>query len=87
LRWFLAAAQRIRQAVPGVRFAVGALRERHAEMAREIVERHEMASRAGTRLPLEIYVGKTPELMSSAACAMACSGSVSLSCCTTPCRR
>ncbi len=78
LRWFLAAAERIRAAVPGVRFAVGALRERHAELSREIVEKHELARRAGTRLPLEIYVGKTPELMSAAACAMACSGSVSL---------
>ena len=47
-------------------------------MAREIVEKHERVRREGTRLPLEIYVGKTPELMHAATCAMACSGSVSL---------
>ena len=41
LPWFLAAAERIRQATPGVRFAVGALREKHGEMSRAIVERHE----------------------------------------------
>ena len=78
LRWFLAAAERIRRAVPGVRFAVGALREQHAALSRAIVERHETARRDGGPLPLEIYVGKTAELMHSAACAMACSGWVSL---------
>ena len=115
LPWFLAAAERIRQATPGVRFAVGALREKHGEMSRAIVERHERGKKEEGRggevdqealtpgtaeggcsrrergpapptlsrrergpLPLEIHVGKTPELMHSAACAMACSGSVSL---------
>jgi lipid-A-disaccharide synthase len=60
----------IRQEAPDVRFAVAAFKPYQAEMAREMIEE------AG--LPIEICVGKTPELMRVADCAMSVSGSVSL---------
>jgi lipid-A-disaccharide synthase len=70
LRWLLKAAQRIRHAVPDVRFAVAALKEEHAEMvARDA---------AKLDLPLEIHVGRTPELIHAADCCLTKSGSVSL---------
>ncbi|MGA2065283.1 MAG: hypothetical protein ABSG86_09945 [Thermoguttaceae bacterium] len=118
---FLRAAERIRQAVPGVRFAVAAFKPQHAETVRKIVgsgrwavgsgqvsgvrcqvsgggERgaggggqgtggevsgfptaHSFPPTAHRPLPtLEVHVGRTPELMHLADCAMACSGSVSL---------
>jgi lipid-A-disaccharide synthase len=70
LRWLLKAAERIRQAVPGVRFAVAAFKPAYAEM----VSRE--AAAAG--IDLEIHTGKTPELIHAADCCLAVSGSVSL---------
>jgi lipid-A-disaccharide synthase len=70
LRWFLKAAALIRQQVPDARFALAAFKPQQAEIARPIVE--------ATGLPVEICVGKTPELMRLADCAMSVSGSVSL---------
>jgi len=68
--WFLKAAARVQQAVPGVRFAVAAFKPHQAEMARRQV--------AESGLPIDVYCGKTPELMRLADCCMAVSGSVSL---------
>jgi len=70
LSWFLKAAGLVRQEVPGVRFAMAPFRPHHAEMARR------EADAAG--LPVEIHVGKTPELIRLADCCMSVSGSVSL---------
>jgi len=70
LRWFLKAAALVRQAVPEVRFAIAAFKPHQAEHARRA------AAAAG--VPIDVHVGKTPELMSLADCCMACSGSVSL---------
>ena len=70
LKWFLKAAAIIRQKVPNVRFALAAFKPRQAELARPMVEQ--------SGLPIEICVGKTPELMRAANCAMSVSGSVSL---------
>jgi len=67
---FLKAAARVRQAVPEARFAIAAFRPHQAELARAMVE--------AAGLPVEIHVGRTPELMHLAECCMACSGSVSL---------
>jgi lipid-A-disaccharide synthase len=67
---FLKAARRIYDRVPTVRFAVAAYKPAHAEWLR--------AEIAGVHLPIEIYIGKTPELIHAADCAMAVSGSVSL---------
>ncbi|NUQ61466.1 MAG: lipid-A-disaccharide synthase [Pirellulales bacterium] len=70
LATLLKAARRIQAAVPGVCFAIAAFKPRHAEMAQCEV------STSG--LPVQIHVGKTPELMQLADCCMAVSGSVSL---------
>ena len=70
LRWFLRAAGMIREKVPQVRFAIACFKPPHAEIAgREA---------AAVGLAAEVHVGKTPELMHLADCAMAVSGSVSL---------
>lgn len=53
-----------------VRFAFAAVSERHAEWIREQV--------AESGLPIEVHVGKTPELIRMAYACIACSGSVSL---------
>ena len=70
LRWFLAAAARVRDEVPGVRFAMAAFESHQAEYARNEV--------AASGLPIEVFVGKTPELMRLADCCMSVSGSVSI---------
>ncbi len=70
LRFFLRAADLVRQAVPEVRFAVAAFKPHQAEIARKAA--------AATDLPLEVHCGRTPELIRLADCAMAVSGSVSL---------
>ena len=70
LRWFLRAAATIRRAVPEARFALACFKPHQAEIARRAVD--------SSGLPAEICVGKTPELMRLADCAMSVSGSVSL---------
>lgn len=70
LQWFLKAAALVRAEVPEVRFAVAAFKPHQAELARRQV--------AASGLPIEVHVGKTPELMRLADCCMAVSGSVSL---------
>ena len=70
LRWFLKAAAKIRQCVPDARFAIAAFRPKHAETARDMA--------ASSHLPVDIFVGRTGELIHMADCCMACSGSVSL---------
>lgn len=69
-RWFLKAAGQVHRQVPGVRFAVAAFRQKQAEMVRRQV--------ADSGLPIEVHVGRTPELIHAADCCMAVSGSVSL---------
>jgi len=87
LRWFLKAAARIREQVPQARFAVAAFKPQQAELARREVAATRRwgvsadaipAHRAVPGLPIEVFVGKTPELISLADCCMAVSGSVSL---------
>jgi lipid-A-disaccharide synthase len=56
--------------VPGVRFAIASYSERQAEMARSMA----VASFCNA----EVFVHRTPELISAATCCLACSGSVSL---------
>ncbi|BBO35431.1 lipid-A-disaccharide synthase [Lacipirellula parvula] len=67
---FLKAARLIAEQVPDARFAVAAFKESQAETIRKFV------AEAGVKA--EVYVGRTPELIHSAACCLACSGSVSL---------
>jgi len=70
LPWFLKAAALVRAAVPGVRFAIAAFKPHQAEIARK--------QAAASGLAIEVYAGKTPELVRLADCCMAASGSVSL---------
>jgi len=70
LHWLLKSAQRVHQKCPRARFAIAAYNDKLAKIATEMVRE--------TDLPVEIRVGKTPELMKLATCCMACSGSVSL---------
>ncbi len=70
LKWFLKAAALVEKRVPGVRFAVAAFKPHQAELARGLI--------AETKLPIEVYVRRTAELISASMCCMACSGSVSL---------
>lgn len=66
----LKAAAQVRREVRDVRVAVASYNERQAAMARELI--------AAGPVPAEVYVGRTPELISAAECCLACSGSVSL---------
>ena len=69
-RWFLRAAEVVHAELPETRFAVAAFNEKQAELVREKIGR--------TQLPIDVFVGRTPELIHLAECCMACSGSVSL---------
>lgn len=70
LAWFLKAAAIVRRQAPEARFAVAAFKPSHAELAR--------SAAAASGLPVDVHVGRTPELIRLANCCMACSGSVSL---------
>ncbi len=72
LRWFIKAANEVHRTMPDTRFAIAAFKVEHAEMAAAAIEG------MGASFPVEIHVGRTPELISVAHCAMAVSGSVSL---------
>ncbi len=74
LRWFLRAAQRVRQQVPDARFALAAFKQQHVELAGRIIAEANLPP----DFPLEIHVKRTPELIHLAECCMAVSGSVSL---------
>lgn len=66
----LEAAAQVRQAVPESRFLVAAFKESHAAAIRHAL--------AGTGLPVEVHVGRTPEIIRAGDVAMAVSGSVGL---------
>jgi lipid-A-disaccharide synthase len=66
----LLAAEKTHAQVPGVRFAIAAFNERLAEIARAAV--------SNCKAPVEVHVGRTPELIHLSHCCTACSGSVSL---------
>jgi lipid-A-disaccharide synthase len=66
----LRAARRIAKEQPDVRFLVAAFNEHQAAMARREVERWGM--------PVEVFVGRTPEIIELSECCIAVSGSVSL---------
>jgi lipid-A-disaccharide synthase len=70
LGYFLKAARIVHLRVPNVRFAVASFKESQAAMARAAV--------AGSGLPIEVHLRRTPEIIEAADCAMAVSGSVSL---------
>jgi len=67
---FLQAAKRIQQQVPNTRFAIAVYKSEQLPLVNELVDR--------SGLTVEIYVNRTAELIHSARCCLACSGSVSL---------
>ncbi|MCC9605992.1 lipid-A-disaccharide synthase [Blastopirellula sp. JC732] len=67
---FLETAKKIADQVPDVRFAVAAYNENQAAYAFERI--------IASGLDIEVQVDRTPELIHSAHCCLACSGSVSL---------
>ncbi len=69
----LAAAIQINASCPDTRFVVAAFSEAHAETIRGII-----AANCGSTLPVEIYSGRTPEIIELANACIAVSGSVSL---------
>jgi lipid-A-disaccharide synthase len=66
----LAAAERIVAARPGTRFLVAAFKEKQAALVRGML--------AGRSLPVEVHVGRTPEIIELCQCCVAVSGSVGL---------
>lgn len=70
VREMLRAARLIHRARPDTRFLVAAFNESQADMARGV------AARAG--IPVDVHVGRTPEIIALAECCVAVSGSVSL---------
>jgi lipid-A-disaccharide synthase len=66
----LRAARRVHAALPDTRFLVAAFNEHQAETARKEVARW--------RMPVEVHVGRTPEVIELSECCVAVSGSVSL---------
>jgi lipid-A-disaccharide synthase len=70
LAYFLKAAEIVHARVPNARFAIASFKHSQAEMARRAI--------GGRKLPVEVHVGRTPEIIEAADCAMAVSGSVSL---------
>ena len=67
---FIKAVENVSRELPNTRFALAAYNEELAEMAREQI--------SNAAAPIDVYVGRTSELMQAAECCMACSGSVSL---------
>jgi lipid-A-disaccharide synthase len=70
LKMQLHAAAIILSRFPETRFVLGAFRPKQAQLAREMI--------AASGLPVELFIKRTPELMSIADCCLAVSGSVSL---------
>lgn len=68
----LRAARKLANKRPDVRFVMACLRERHRDLAREVMEKEAID------VPVELHVGKTAELIRLADAAWAVSGSVGL---------
>lgn len=66
----VASAQRIVQQVPDCRFLVAGFKEQHRPLFEQTL--------AGAKLPVDLCIGKTPEIIQLAESAIAVSGSVSL---------
>jgi len=67
---FLKVAELIHEKHPQVKFAIASLNDAQAQMARDMASQFD--------LPLQIYVGRTTELIALSHSCLACSGSVSL---------
>ena len=70
LSWLLKAASLVRESVPDVRFAIASYKPHQAELARQML--------ASSDLPVEIHVGRTPELIRAAAWRADCASPVAV---------
>lgn len=70
----LAAAKKIQEKIPSVRFAVAAFKPKHAEMIQRVIDDETFDEK---KSPI-IYLKRTAELIEAATCCLAVSGSVSL---------
>jgi lipid-A-disaccharide synthase len=68
--WLIETAEKVYRDCPDTKFAIASFNEKQAALAQEALE--------GKELPINVFVGRTPELIKAAHCCMACSGSVSL---------
>ena len=68
----LRAAAQLKETIPGARFLVASLHDRHKAMVEAII------AETGCKVPLEVFSGRTPEIIELADVAWAVSGSVSL---------
>jgi lipid-A-disaccharide synthase len=76
---FLKAAAKISERVPQVRVAAAAFKGSQGELVRQLAAEAASPSGKTRRRPsVEVYVGRTQELIHAADCCLACSGSVSL---------
>ena len=64
--------ERVAAKYPHVQFLVACYKERHRERCRKMLEAH------GGSLPVELCVGRTPEIVEVSSCCVMVSGSVSL---------
>lgn len=63
-------ASLVQKEIPSASFAVAAFNDRHREWAQEMIQQR--------NADIPVFVKRTPELIESAKCCLACSGSVSL---------
>ncbi len=70
LHRFLKTVRLVNEQHPTARFAVASFNDKQADLARGMIE--------DEKLPVNVYVGRTPELIQAADVCVACSGSVSL---------
>ena len=66
----LNAAKRVHEQTPDCRIVIASFNDRQKQMAESMV--------AESGVPVDVFVGKTPELMKAAKVCLACSGSVSM---------
>lgn len=68
----LAIVEKLTRRHPDLRFAVACYKESHRDACRQMLDRR------GPRLPVELFVGKTSEIIEASRCCLMVSGSVSL---------
>jgi len=64
--------KRVAAKYPHVQFLIACYKQRHLQRCRELLESH------GGNLPVELFLGRTPEIVEVASCCVMVSGSVSL---------
>jgi lipid-A-disaccharide synthase len=74
----LDSAREVAKSVPRIRIAIASYNEQQQQMALAILNQRSYSQLKSSTTGIELYVNRTPELMTSATVCLACSGSVSL---------